>query len=100
MKSITKMGKAWKRKNTPPEISGCKCAPSEQRTLVPKENHDVVPASREYQAGEPVPIVNQTSVQKPIPESTASSSLKKDVFLEQLLETMRSLKETQERQGE
>ena len=33
-------------------------------------------------------------------ENAASASLKNDAFLEKLLETMRSLKETQERQGE
>ena len=91
------MGKAWKKKKIPPppqEISGCRCSPPV--VPVPAENQLVVPTP----AVAPVPIMNQLPVQAPVLESTTSASLKNDTFLEKLLETMRSLKETQERQGE
>ena len=47
-----------------------------------------------------VPKLIQPLVQSSGAESVASFSLRSDSFLEQLLETIRSLKETQERQGE
>ena len=93
------MGKALKKKHTPKECDGCQCGPPGSQ-LAPTSTQSVSQVSSENQlvvqtSVVPGPNGNQTEPQTSVSEVSPGNS-----FLEKILETMRSLKETQERQGE
>ena len=97
------MRKALKRKQPPKECNGCQFG-TPRNQLVTAQTHSATQVSSERQvvvqpqSGKPGPSRNQAEPQSSTSE--ASSTSEKEPFLEKILETMRSLKETQERQGE
>ena len=90
------MGKIWKKKQTTlSQTSGCGCAPTQVPAQEPIVNKQ--PAPVPIAPGPALVPLAPGPISAPISEVSTSNI--SSPFLEQILETMKSLKETQERQG-